>query len=40
MEDGQANHSPNELEIVEMLRIDSRMRIDLEGIVVMCGILE
>src|SRR4051794_35068568 len=29
MEDGQSNNSANELEVVEMFRVDARMRINL-----------
>lgn len=40
MEDTQAQASTDEFEIVQVLRIDTRGRINLEGIVVMCGIFK
>jgi hypothetical protein len=40
MKNGKANHPPNELEVVEMLRIDARVRVDLEGIVVVGGVFK
>ena len=40
VENGQTNNTTNELEIVQMLGIDARMRIDLECVVVVCGVLE
>jgi hypothetical protein len=40
MEDSQADNSANELEVVEMLWVDARVRVDLEGVVVVCGVLE
>jgi len=35
MEDSKPNHTPNKPEEIQMLRVDARMRVDLEGIVVM-----
>lgn len=40
MEDRQTNHSTNEFEVVEMFRIDTGVRVDLKGIVVMSGVFE
>ena len=40
MEDSQADHTSNKLEVAQMLRIDSRVRIDLESIVVVCRVFE
>ena len=40
VEDTKTQAATNELEVVEMLRIDSRGWIDLKGIVVVCGIFE
>ena len=34
MKNGEADHASNELEVIEMLRIDTRVRIDLKGVVV------
>ena len=40
MEDGQPNNSPNKFEVIQMFRIDARMRVDLEGVVIVSGIFE
>ena len=40
MEDSQANNTADELEVVEMLRVDAGVRVDLEGVVVMRRIFE
>ena len=40
MEDTQTETPSNELEVVEMLWIDARSRVDLEGIVVVGRVLE
>lgn len=40
MEDGQTNHPTDKFEVVEMFRVDPRMRIDLQGVVVMGGVLK
>lgn len=40
MEDGQTDYPPNELEVVKMLRVDPRVRVDLEGIIVVSGVFE
>lgn len=40
MEDGQANHAANELEIVQMLRVDARVRVYLKGIIIMSGVFK
>jgi len=40
VEDGQANDTSNELEVVEMFGIDPRVRVDLKGVVVVSRILE
>jgi hypothetical protein len=40
MENSQADNPSNEFEIVEMFRIDTRMRVDLKGIVVMGRVLK
>lgn len=34
MENGQTNDPTNEFEVVQMLRVDTRVRVDLEGIVI------
>ena len=40
MEYCQTYYSANKLEVVQVLRVDTRRRIDLEGIVIMSGIFE
>jgi len=40
MENGQSDNTSNEFEIVQMFRVDARMRVDLEGIVVMSRVLK
>ena len=40
MEYSQTDNTSNELEVVEMLGIDARMRVDLKSVVVVCGVLE
>ena len=40
VEDGQAHASTNESEVVQMLRVDARRRVDLERVVVVRGVLE
>ena len=40
VENGQTNDTTNKLEVVQMLRVDAGMRVDLEGVVVVRGVLE
>lgn len=40
MEDRKTDHTADELEVVEMLWIDARVRVDLEGVVVVRRVLE
>ena len=40
MEDGQSDHAANKLEIVQMFRVDAGMRVNLQGVVVVCRVLE
>ena len=40
VEDTKANTTPDKLEIVEMFWVDSRCRIDLEGVVIVRGVFE
>jgi len=40
MEDSKPNHTPDEPEEIQVLRVDARMRVDLEGIVVVRRIFE
>jgi hypothetical protein len=40
VEDGETQASTDELEVVEMLRVDPGMRVDLERVVVVRRILE
>ena len=40
MENGKTNNTPYEFEVVEVFRVDAGVRVDLKGIVVMCGVFE
>jgi len=40
VENTEADTTPNKLEIVEMFWVDSRCRVNLEGVVVMRGVFE
>jgi len=40
VEDTQTKNSTNELEVVQMFRVDSRVGVDLEGVVVVCRVFE
>lgn len=40
MKDRKSQASPDEFEVRQMIRVDTRSRINLEGIVVMGGVLE
>lgn len=40
MEDSQTQAPTNELEVVQVFRVDSGMRVDLQGVVVVSRILE
>ncbi|KAI3481094.1 hypothetical protein L1887_56668 [Cichorium endivia] len=40
VEDGEAEHAADELEVVEMLRVDARVRVDLQRVVVVRAVLE
>lgn len=40
MENGQANHSADELEVIEMFGIDTRVGINLQGIIIVGGVFE
>jgi len=40
MEDGETNDAADELEVTEMVWVDSRCRIDLQGIIVVRRVLE
>lgn len=40
MEDGQTDHPANEFEVVEMFRVDPRVRIDLQRVVVVRRVLK
>lgn len=40
MENSKAQASTNEFEVVQMFRIDTRVRIDLQGVIVVCRVLE
>ena len=40
VENCQSKHTANELEVVQMFRIDTRRRIDLKRVVVVSGVLE
>lgn len=40
MEDSQADHPADEFEVIEMLRVDSGMWVDLQGIVIVSGVFK
>lgn len=40
VEDSQAYHSADEFEVIEMLRVDSGVRVDLQGIVIVSGVFK
>ena len=40
MENSKANNSSNKLKVVEMLRIDAGVRVDLKGVVVVSRVFE
>jgi hypothetical protein len=40
VEDGQTQAPSDKLEVIQVLRVDSGMRVDLQSVVVMSGILE
>ena len=40
MEYGKTNYASNEFEVVEVFRIDARMGIDLQGVVVVGRVLK
>lgn len=40
VENGQTDHTTDELEVSKMLRVDPRVRVDLESVVVVCRVLE
>ena len=40
MENGQSEDTTDELEVIQMLRIDTRVRVDLKSIIVMRRVLE
>lgn len=40
MENGQTNNTADKLEVVEMLRVNTRVRINLQGVVIVGGVFE
>lgn len=40
MEDSQTDHSADELEVIEMLRVHARVGINLQGIIIVGGIFK
>lgn len=40
MEDRKTDNTADELEVIEMLRVDTGVRINLQGIIIMGGIFE
>ena len=40
MEDSQTDHTADELEVVEMLGVNARVRINLQGIIIVGGVFE
>ena len=40
MEDGQADNTADKLEVIEVLWVDTRMGINLQGIIIVGGVFE
>lgn len=40
MEDRQADHTTNEFEVVQMLRVHARVGVDLQGIIIVGGVFK
>ena len=40
MEDTETNTTPNEFEVIQVFGVYTRVGIDLESVIVMCGVLE
>lgn len=40
VENRQTNHTADEFEVIEMLRVDARVRINLQGIIIVSGVFE
>lgn len=40
MENGQTNNTADKLEVVEMLGVNTRVRINLQGVVIVGGVFE
>ena len=40
MENGQSHHTTNKFEIIQMLRVHTRVRVDLQGIIIVGGVFE
>lgn len=40
MENCQSDNSSNELEVVQMFGIDAGVRVDLKGVIIVCGVLK
>lgn len=40
MENSETDDAANESKVVEMFRIDARVRIDLKGVIVVCGVFK
>jgi hypothetical protein len=40
VEDGKTHNTTNESKVVEMLRVDARMRIDLQSVIVVCRVFK
>jgi hypothetical protein len=40
MEDGETDHAANEFKVAEMFGVDARVRVNLQGVVVVGGVFE
>ena len=40
MENRQSDNSANKFEVVQMLGVDTRVRIDLKGVIIVCGVFK
>jgi hypothetical protein len=40
VENGKTDNTSDELEVVQMFRVNAGVRVDLQGVVVVCGVFE
>jgi hypothetical protein len=40
MENRQSDNSANELEVVQMFGVDAGVRVDLKGVIIVCGVFK